>query len=124
MSTVAQLDTQRLEFSMKVVAENGQFIPAPVQKAILSQVVILGMPPYEASLAAGAYSFEVKPDPAKWPPGVDPNKVIAAQSRHPDQSEIRMMFKNATQFGDGKITQFKVYFKNGKAQDISRLDTN
>src|SRR2546425_6702579 len=36
-----------------------------IQKDILAQRVTLGMPPYEASLAAGAYIFRVIADPAK-----------------------------------------------------------
>jgi hypothetical protein len=116
------LNIERLNFAKDVIAKFGASIPEEIQAAILQQKVIPGMPPYEASLAAGAYSFEVKPDPAKWPANADPNMVIAAQSRHPDDSQVWCIFDNDTQFPEGGKTRFKVTFVRGKATTIERME--
>lgn len=126
-TTVAQtsqsirLDQARLNYAKKVIEQYGAHIPPDIQSAILSQQIILGMPPYEASLAAGRSTYEVEPDPEQWPPNADPNAVIAAQSMHPDKSKIRCIFENETQYpGDGRV-KFRVTFRNGRAIKIERL---
>jgi hypothetical protein len=120
-SEAVQLDEKRLTFARGVLAKFGDKIPSEWQSAILAQKVIPGMPPYEASLAAGAYSFEVKADPNVWPPNADPYKVIAAQSMHPDLSEIWCIFATSTQYPGEGMTRFRVHFKNGRAVDIQNL---
>jgi len=44
-----------------------------------------------------------------------------AQSLYPDQSEIWMTFKTATQFPDEGMNVFQVYFKDGKALTIKNV---
>lgn len=122
MTDPQALNLERLNFANEVIAKYGSNIPEEVQAAILQQKVILGMPPYEASLAAGAYSFEVKPDPAKWPANVDPNRVIAAQSIYPDASQIWCIFENDTQFPGASKARFKVTFILGRAAKIELLE--
>jgi hypothetical protein len=120
-TNIAQLDQERLAFAREVVRQYGDKIPANIQQDILAQRVSIGMPPYEASLAAGEYTFEVKADP-KWPENVDPQVVIQAQSMHPDHSRIWLTFRNGTQFPDKRVTRFKVYFEDGRAKEITPLD--
>jgi len=115
------LDEKRLEYAKGVIRNYGDKIPPQVQKDILAQKITLGMPPYEASLAAGAYVFQVIADPAKWPKNADPYNVIQAQTLHPDDSQIWLTFKTATQFPDKGMTQFKVFFRGGKALKIEEL---
>ena len=115
------LDPKRLEYAKNVIRESGDKIPDRIQRDILAQRVTLGMPPYEASLAAGAYTFKVTADPAKWPKNADPYKVIQAQTLHPDSSEIWMTFQTATQFPEKGMTRFVVYFRHGKAVEITEL---
>jgi hypothetical protein len=116
-----QLDQKRLEYAKGIIRDYGNKIPPQIQEAILAQRVVLDMPPYEASLAAGAHSFQVIPDPEKWPKNADPYKVIQAQTLHPDNSEIWLTFKTATQFPDKGMIQFKVFFRSGKAVTIEEL---
>jgi hypothetical protein len=116
------LDQERLELAKDVIRRFGDKIPRDIQLAILAQRVTVGMPPYEASLAAGEYTFEVKADP-KWPANVDPQEVIQAQSMHPDHSRIWLTFRNGTQFPDKGVTRFKVYFEDGRAKEITPLDS-
>ena len=85
------LDQKRLEYTKGVIRQYGDKIPSHIQQAILNQRVILGMPPFEASLAAGAHAFKVIADPMKWPKDTDPYKVIQAQTLHPDDSQIWML---------------------------------
>jgi hypothetical protein len=115
------LDLERLAAAKKVIEEFGRHISPDVQQDILAQRVSIGMPPYEASLAAGAFTFQVSADPAKWPKHSDPYKVIQAQSLHPDESEIWMFFANATQFPDRGLTPFKVFVKGGRIREIHAM---
>lgn len=113
-----KLNAKQLEFAKTVIKDFGDKIPVPVQQAMLAQVVILGMPPYEAHLAAGAFSFRVVADPAKWPDNADPYRVMWAQSTKPDESQIWMLFENETQYPSKEKTKFRVIFKSGKAAEI------
>ena len=119
-----QVDQKRLEYAKGVIRDYGDKIPPQIQKDILAQRVTLGMPPYEASLAAGAYIFRVIADPAKWPKNVDPYKVIQAQTLHPDDSQIWMTFETATQFPEKGMTRFQVFFRGGKALEIKELTSD
>ena len=120
-TTEPPLDQKRLEYATGVIRDYGDKIPPQIQKDILAQRVTLGMPPYEASLAAGASTFEVIADPTKWPKSADPYKVIQAQTLHPDDSQIWMIFETATQFPEKGMTRFKVFFRGGKALEIKEL---
>lgn len=115
------LDLGRLEIAKQVISEFGRHIAPEVQRDMLAQRVSIGMPPYEAYLAAGAFTFDLRADPAKWSKGSDPHKVIQAQSLHPDESEIWMFFLNATQFPEKGLTRFKVFVKGGKILEIHEM---
>ncbi len=116
-----QLDEKRLEYAKETIRLYGNQIPAQAQKNILEQRVTLGMSPYEAKLAGGAFFFKVIADPQNWPKNSDPYDVMWAQSTHPDNSEIWMTFETATQFPDEGIQRFQVYFIQGKAAQINKV---
>lgn len=112
------LNEQVLAIAKGDIAQYGERIPLTMQKFILEQRVVLGMSPYEAKLAAGAFRYGVEADP-KWPPNTDPIKIIYAQSLQPDESKIFMIFETETQFpGEGRKL-FRVDFEHGKAVGIS-----
>lgn len=97
-----------------------KFSPA-IQEKILAGQVTLGMTPYDAHLAAGAFSFKVIADTAKWKQNADPYKVMWAQSVSPDESQIWMTFSNDTQYPGEGVYSFRVTFRDGKAVEIERL---
>ena len=86
----------------------------------LDGVVQIGMTPFEARLAGGAFAYKVVADKTKWLEHSDPLKVMWAQSMQADDSEIRMTFKNASQFPDGNEAMFRVYFERGRAEKIDK----
>jgi len=81
----------------------------------------MGMTPFEAKLAGGAFAFKVVADAARWPTNSDPYKVMWAQSLLPDNSEIWMTFKNSTQFPDEPECMFRVHFRRGKVIEIEKV---
>lgn len=112
---------KRKNFAIQVFTQFPGKIAPEIQEKILAQQVVLGMAPYEAYLAAGAFAFKVMADPSKWKPGTDPYRVMWAQSLHPDDSQILMTFKNDTQYpGEGEIS-FRVHFRGGRALEIEKL---
>lgn len=98
----------------------GKISPS-IQEKILAGQVVLGMAPYDAHLAAGAFTFKVIADPAKWKSNADPYKVMWAQSVDPDDSQIWMTFETDTQYPSEGNQLFRVLFRGGKAVDIERL---
>lgn len=96
-------------------------ISPAIQEKILAGAIVLGMSPYDAYLAAGAFAFKVIADPAKWEKNADPYKVMWAQSTQPDDSQIWMTFENDTQYSAEGKQSFRVFFKNGKAVEIEKL---
>ncbi len=113
-------EIRRLE-AQKVFKEHPDKFSPEIQEKILAQQVVLGMAPYDAYLAAGAFHFKVIADPTKWKGNPDPYQVMWAQSLEPDNSEIWMTFETQTQCpGEGK-RRFQVYFKGGKALEINIL---
>lgn len=117
------LDKKRLEYAKETIRLYGNQIPKEAQENILLQKIVVGMSPYEAKLAGGAFYYKVEHDPKAWPKDavVDPLAVIDKQSVSPDASKIWMTFENATQFpGEGK-QRFEVYVTNGKVQEIKKL---
>lgn len=98
-----------------------KIIPA-IQEKILAGQVVLGMTPYDAFLAAGVFAFKVIHDPTKWPQNADPYKVMWAQSVQADDSKIWMTFQNETQYPEEGKLSFRVFFKNGKAVEIEKLE--
>lgn len=112
---------QRMELARQVFRDYPDKISAQSQEAILAQQVILGMAPYEAYLAAGQFAFRVIADQTKWPKNSDPYQVMWSQSMHPDGSQIWMTFQTETQYPCEGRTMFRVFFENGKAMEIERL---
>jgi hypothetical protein len=109
-------------FALKMFAERPELFPEERRQAILEGRVTLGMTPYEAKLAGGAFAFKVIADPKRWPTGADPFKVMWRQSIEADDSQIWMTFKNARQFpGDGERV-FRVHFEHGKALEIEVME--
>lgn len=118
ISMLPQLDQERLEFAKETIRQFGDKISEQAQKAILEQRVILGMSPYEAYMAAGAFAFKVHADQSKWPANADPYSVMWAQSTQPDDSQIWMTFETATQFSEKGVTRFTIVFEHGRAVEI------
>ena len=92
-----------------------------VAPSILKGIVEVGMTPFEAKLAGGAFAYKVVADSSRWPEHSNPLEVMWAQSRLPDKSEIWMVFKNKTQFSENSESSFRVYFEKGHATKIIRL---
>jgi hypothetical protein len=82
--------------------------------------IVVGMDPYLAARAGGAYTYDVQAD-QRWPQGTDPQRVIYAQATHPDDSHIRMTFMNATQFPDAGPTRFAVVVEHGRVTRIDKV---
>lgn len=97
-------------------------ISPAIQEKILAGQIALGMTPYDAYLAAGAFTFKVIADPAKWGKNADPYKVMWAQSTQADDSQIWMTFDNDTQYPTEGKHSFRVFFKNGQAVEIEKLE--
>ena len=114
------LNEKLLALAKETIRVYGDQIPEDAQNAILEQRVTLGMSPYEAKLAAGAFHFKVNADPTIWSANADPNIVIAKQATHPDNSKIWMTFETATQFPDDGLTRFTVSFEKGRAVKIEK----
>ncbi|WP_157050622.1 hypothetical protein [Herbaspirillum rhizosphaerae] len=101
--------------------QHPELFPEERRALILSGVVSVGMTPFEAKLAGGAFAYKVVADKAKWPEHSDPLKVMWAQSIQADNSEIWMMFKNSSQFPGRNNAPFRVYFERGRAIKIEKL---
>jgi hypothetical protein len=114
------LDKERLEFAKETIRLFGDKIPEEAQKGILKQQVLIGMTPYEAKLAGGAFYFKVQADPKNWKPNANPHVVMDRQSVSPDKSKIWMTFENETQFPGESKQRFTAYIFNGKVQSIEK----
>lgn len=113
---------KRNQQARKIFDRNPDLFPVARQLLILAGKVVIDMTPYEAKLAAGAFAFQVVADPARWPPNADPLEVMWSQSTNPDNSDIWMTFRNATQFDGGREQTFRVHFKNGRVVTIQNAD--
>lgn len=124
--TDATLDAKqkRREEILQVFKEYPDKISPAIQAKILAEQVVLGMTPYDAYLAAGAFAFKVIADPVKWPQNADPYNVMWAQSTQVDDSQIWMTFQNDTQYSAEKKQTFRVFFKQGKAVEIEKLGSS
>lgn len=112
---------ERNRYAQTMFAQHPELFPEDRRQSILDGVVLIGMTPFEARLAGGAFAYKVVADPLRWPTNADPYKVMWAQSMLPDKSEIWMIFKNSTQFpGEGEC-RFRVYFEQGCASKIELL---
>jgi hypothetical protein len=111
---------ERISYAQSMFTQYPEHFPEDRQKLILDGVVVIGMTPFEAKLAGGAFFYSVSADPIIWSSNSDPLKVMWAQSTRPDNSDIWMRFTNATQFPEqGEIT-FQVYFAKGRAVKIEQ----
>ncbi len=111
----------RRQKALQVFKNHPEKIPFAIQEKILAGQIVLGMTPYDAYLAAGAFAFKVIADPAIWKSNADPYKVMWAQSVCPDNSQIWMTFKNNTQYLSEGTQSFRVFFRGGKALNIEKL---
>ena len=106
---------------LQIFRDYGDRIAPALRESILAEKIVLGMTPYDAHLAGGAFAFKVIADPAKWEKNADPYKVMWAQSINTDESQIWMTFENNSQYSAEGKQYFQVFFKNGKAVEITKL---
>ncbi|AVR98825.1 hypothetical protein [Pseudoduganella armeniaca] len=109
-------------YALDMFQQNPELYSEAHRRAILDGKVELGMAPFAARLAGGAFQYRVVADPAVWPEHSDPLKVMWRQSVQPDASEITMVFRNATQFGGAVPVTFRVDFERGAAWRIAVLN--
>lgn len=117
----AHIDQKRLEFAKETIRLYGNMISTSAQRGILEQKILIGMSPYEAKLAGGAFHYKVEADPKVWPSGANPIVLMDRQSFHPDESKIWMSFQNDTQFSGEGEQRFTVFITNGRVQTIEKL---
>ncbi len=113
---------ERRIYAQTMFEQHPELFPEERRGAILQGRVELGMTPFEAKLAGGAFAFKVVADQSKWPPHADPYKVMWAQSMLADNSEIWMTFNNTVQFDTAVDCPFRVHFSQGHASSIDKLD--
>lgn len=113
---------ERKIYAQTLFDQHPESFPENRRDLILKGRIELGMTPFEARLAGGAFAYEVIADPSRWPPNTDPFKVMWAQSVSPDNSEIWMTFKNSTQFPGGAECLFRVHFQRGNAVDLEKVE--
>ncbi|MCW5236787.1 hypothetical protein [Verminephrobacter eiseniae] len=112
---------ERNSYAQTMFAQHPELFPEDRRQSILDGVVLIGMTPFEARLAGGAFTYRVVADKARWPAHSDPLKVMWAQSMQADSSEIWMTFKNSSQFSGDSDALFRVYFEQGRAVKIEKL---
>jgi hypothetical protein len=95
---------------------------AEIRQGFSDHKVVVGMDPYLAHLTAGAFAYKVEADRSKWQDDADPMQVMWTQAKRPDDSKIWMTFENDTQFPDQGLTKFSVYFENGRAKQIKKIN--
>ena len=105
---------------LQMFSEHPDYFSVQYRQSILKGLITLGMTPYEAHMAGGKFFYSITNDP-QWPSGTDPFKIMWAQSKSPDQSQIQMTFKNATQFPKKGTTLFKVFIEQGKVIKIEAV---
>lgn len=112
---------RRRKEALRVFSEQPNYFSQEVRDAILSNLVIPGMTPYDVHLAVGAFTFRVSADPKVWPPGANPWDVLWAQSAAPDQSAISLMFESDLQLADSGHQRFLAHFKAGRVLVVEHL---
>ncbi len=115
------IEEDRKSYVETMFAQYPEHFPEDRRRSILNGVVQIGMAPIEAKLAGGAFAYKVVADKSKWAANSDPLKVMWAQTKQADDSEITMTFKNTSQFFDGSEAIFRVYFERGHAVRIEKL---
>ena len=116
--TVDEPRLRRTKEALRVFAEQPNVFAPEIREAILASRVIKGMTPYDVHLAVGAFCFRVMADPKVWAGDANPWDVMWAQTLHPDQSEILLLFDSASQQPDLGQRRFQVFIRSGKAQSI------
>lgn len=119
--SMATASEKRRAEALRVFRDYPDKIAPAIQEKILAQQVVIGMTPYDAYLAAGAFAFRVIADPKNWPGNADPYNVMWAQSVQPDDSKIWMTFQNDTQYPGRHKVRFRVFFERGKAIEIEEV---
>lgn len=112
---------ERKIYAQSMFAQHNEYFPDKNRFSILQGVVTLGMSPFEARLAGGAFQYRVAADSTRWPEHSDPLKVMWAQSVQADNSEIIMIFTNALQYPGQGEKSFRVYFDKGTSVKIEQL---
>ncbi|MEN9868847.1 MAG: hypothetical protein RL748_4437 [Pseudomonadota bacterium] len=112
---------RRRKEALRVFSEQPNYFSQEIRDAILSNLVIPGMTPYDVHLAVGAFTFRVSADPKVWPPGANPWDVLWAQSAAPDQSAISLMFESDIQLADVGHQRFLAHFKAGRVLVVEHL---
>lgn len=118
---VAEKDRQLAVEMQRIFEKFPEKFSDDIKNKFAARQVALGMDPYLAHLAAGAFSFKVDADPLKWPLHADPQQVMWAQAMHPDASKIWMTFENDTQFPQLGRTRFVVYIEGGRVKTIEQI---
>lgn len=109
---------RRTKEALRVFAEQPNVFAPEIREAILASRVIKGMTPYDVHLAVGAFCFRVMADPKVWGEAANPWDVMWAQTQHPDQSEILLVFESASQQPELGARRFQVFIRGGKALSI------
>lgn len=117
----APLSEQTIAGMRKAFEQYPEKFPPEVQRAFLARQVVVGMDPYTAHMAGGAFVYRVDADPVKWPGGGDPFRVMWAQSMHPDHSKIWMTFENDTQFAGEGVRRFVAVVEEGKVVRVEKI---
>lgn len=112
---------QRQAYAVTMFKKHPEVFPLGRQQSILDGVISIGMTPFEAQMARGAFSYRVIADKSVWPQGSDPLKVMWAQSIKADNSEIWMTFKNTSQFLDGSGAPIRVHFRSGRVVSVEKI---
>lgn len=113
--------SERKTYAELMFSQHPELFPEEFRNSILQGYIEIGMTPFEAKLAGGAFAFKVIADAARWPENSDPYKVMWGQSVFQDNSEIWMTFTNSTQFKNETERTFRVHFRHGKAVEIEPI---
>ncbi len=112
---------RRTKEALRVFAEQPNLFAPAIREAILAGRVVVGMTPYDVHLAVGAFCFRVIADPQVWPDNANPWDVMWAQTLHPDQSEMLLIFESDRQQPEAGLRRFQVFIRGGKAQAVELI---
>jgi len=118
---LAMNDDERKQAVIKEVQTHPEYFSEETKKNVLNGKIIIGMSPYEAQLAGGAFFYQVEAD-KRWPKNADPLAVINRQTNDPDDSKITLTFNNTTQFDSREPKTFRVEFVRGRVMKIVPLE--
>jgi hypothetical protein len=106
---------------LEAMSNRAELFNDEFKDAIVQGVVEIGMNIDQAILAGGDYSFIFSADEKIWGKESNPYFVIDAQFLNPDDSDIKLIFYNNTQFGENEPVSFRVQIARGKVASITRL---